>query len=49
MVDYISDEEEDNSGIARQNAEVFFETKNDLQNDVLIVEKREKDLNLEMG
>ena len=42
MVDYNSDDEEDNSRIIRQNAKVFFETSNDLQNDVLYVEHREE-------
>ena len=40
MVKYNSDEEDDNLGIVRQNAGVFFETNNDLQNDVLTIEKR---------
>ena len=42
MVDYNSDDEEDNSRIFRQNAKIFFETSNDLQNDVLYVEHREE-------
>ena len=42
MVDYNSDDEEDNFRIVRQNAKVFFETSNDLQNDVLYVEHREE-------
>ena len=33
MVDYNSNEEEDNYGIVRHNAKVFFETNNDLQNE----------------
>ena len=40
MVNYNSDEEEDNFGIVRQHAKVYFETNNDLQNDVLTIEKR---------
>ena len=40
MEDYNLDEEEDNYGIISQISEVFFETNNDLQNDVLIVEQR---------
>ena len=39
ILDYNSDEEEDNYEIFRQNVEVF-EANNDLQNDVLTVEKR---------
>ena len=41
MLDYIFDEEEDNPKPIRENIEVFFETNNDLQNDVQIVEQRE--------
>ncbi len=40
MIDYNLDEEEDNSRIVRQNAEFIFETNNNLQSDVLIVERR---------
>ena len=40
MLEYNSDEEEDNSGIANRNDEIFLETNNDLQNDVQIVEQR---------
>ena len=40
MVDYNSDEEENNSGNVRQNAEVLFKNNNDLQNDVLTFEHR---------
>lgn len=42
MIDYNSDEEENNYRIVRQNVEVLFETNNDLQNDVLCVEHREE-------
>lgn len=42
MVDYNSGDEEDNSGIVRQNVEVFFKTNNDLWNDMQIDEKREE-------
>ena len=40
MVDYNLDEEKDNSGIVRQNAEVLFKTNNDFQNSVLTTKKR---------
>ena len=39
-MDYNSNEEEDNTRIFRKNVEVFFETRNDLQNDIQIVEQR---------
>ena len=42
MVDYNSDEEEDNSRFVRQNVEVLFETNNDLQNDVSIRHREDK-------
>ncbi len=40
MVDYNLDEEEDNFGIVIHNVEVFFETSNDLLNDVLAIDQR---------
>ena len=40
MLDYNSNEEEDNFGIVRQTIEVFIETKNDIWNDVLTIEQR---------
>ena len=42
IIDFNSDDEEDNFRIVRQNGEVFFETNNDLQNDVLTIEQRGK-------
>ena len=42
MLGYIFYEEEDNPKLVRDNIEVFFETNNDLQNDVQIVEQREE-------
>lgn len=42
MLDYISDDEEDNPKPTRENIEFFFENNNDLQNDDQIVEQREE-------
>ena len=39
MLDYNSDEEEEYSKLVRENIKVFFETNNDLQNDVQIIEQ----------
>ena len=48
MFDYYSHEEESNPGPIIENIETFFETKNDVQNDVQIIElTKEQDLNLE--
>ena len=41
MLDYDSNEEEFNPKPIRENIEVFFETYNNLHNDVQIVEERE--------
>ena len=42
MVDYNSNEEEDNSRIVRKNAKFIFETNNDLQNEVSVENREEK-------
>ena len=48
MLEYNSDDEEDNIRIVRNNVEFFIEAINDLQNDVHILSKEEnRDMNQE--
>ena len=46
MLDYNFDEEEDSSKPIRDNIEILFETNNNLQNDVQIVQQREENRHL---